>query len=212
MHHFHWNFLWLPHIYGRCKMQQQGIVWRGRAWARSRGGQQGHRPGSTGAQQAACYAAALPPPTITTNRLDLPHERLEKTLPLTLCSAVHLALPGACPQGKERSCSDASKPCQSLLGGIVAWLPAAPPWSNHCPFLWGILSTSLRGTLIFSCGSSRQRRPGDLKADFRVPYKDFPWDRQSGQAASQGYILHHLSLTKCWAFAFLDSSDAFLKV
>ena len=47
-------------------------------------------------------------------------------------------------------------------------------------------------TLIFSCCSSRQRRPGDLKADFRaVPYKDFPWDRQSGQAASQGCILHH---------------------
>ena len=141
---------------------QQHIVWQGgggaELGARSQGGQQGTGQGHTGpSKRPAMLLPPNPPSTTTTNRLDLPHERLEKTLPLTLCSAVHLALPGACPQGKERSCSDAGKqaapakacPAESLpdLGNH---LPPNPQ-SNHCPFL----STSLVGTLIFSCCSCR---------------------------------------------------------
>ena len=44
-----------------------------------------------------------------------------------------------------------------------------------------------------------------------MPYKDFPWGRQSGQAASQGYAASFIS-QKLLALAFIVSSDPLLKV
>ena len=81
--------------YGGCNMHQQHSLGRPSClWgpARSRGGQRGARgPGS-----AARLLAPITSPT-TTNRLDLPHERHEKTLPLTLLGSA--SCPRVCLQG-----------------------------------------------------------------------------------------------------------------
>ena len=131
--------------------------------ARSRGGQRGARgPGS-----AARLLAPITSPT-TTNRLDLPHERHEKTLPLTLLGSA--SCPGSASKEREgnalsimhedeqperlltskESCPDESDHFQS---------PIMPLTYQHREPVWNLIS--------FPKLQPRQAPPGDLKDDFR---------------------------------------------
>ena len=116
----------------------------------------------------------------------------------------------------EREEEDSSKcnPCQTESWPDLGnhHLPP-PPQSNHCPFLLEVFSTSHGVISIFSCCSSRQAPPGDLKTDFRgVPLQGFSRGSTVRSAqASQGYPASFIS-HKLLALAFLVSSNAFLKV